>query len=220
MSAKVIVVGMYTNTQQFGNGAMIVNTTSHSDTDWQSDLSPFKIGPCDLYDGHVAYNMENAWQYSKLYAVHARPDGTPSEDYWRWAKLGWTDPIARRYPMGKGAKPKCAVWEGEYLDYIDARKRIYAPLYAEAVLKTDGWHKLKKLYETEKVLVLRDYDGYEHERLSMTLSQVLNNPARKMGHAFILKMLLTGDFALTELKMRSAKKEDVDDPTESGLEPS
>ncbi len=204
MSARVHVVGMYTDTKQFGKAA-VVNTTSGAENDWQRDLSPFHLGPCDLYGEHTAYNMENAWQYSKLYAVHAHPDGTPSEDYWRWAKLGWADPIARRYPMGKGAKPKCAVWEGEFLGYIEARKRIYAPLYAEAVLKTDGWRKLKEIYENEQTLVLRDYDAYEYDKKGMTLSQVLNLPSKKMGHAFVLAMLLTGDFALTELKMRSAK---------------
>lgn len=201
MSAKIHVIGMYTDTKQFGNAA-VVNTTSGSEKDWQRDLSPFHLGPIDLYGEHTAYNLENAWQFSKLYAVHASPDGTPSETYWRWAKIGWTDPIARRYPMGKGAKPKCAVWEGEYLGYIDARKRIYAPLYAEAVIKTDGWKRLKEIYENEKTLILRDYDAYEYEKLGMNLSQVLNLPSKKMGHAFVLAMLLTGDFALTELKAR------------------
>lgn len=28
-------------------------------------LSPFFLGPVALYDGHVAKNVENAWQYSK-----------------------------------------------------------------------------------------------------------------------------------------------------------
>jgi hypothetical protein len=204
MSAKIHVVGMFTDTKQFDK-AVIVNTTSAADKDWQTDLSPFYLGPCNLYGDHKARRMENAWQYTKLYACLARPDGSPSEDYWRWAKVGWEDSIARRYPMGKGAKPQCAIWEGERLGYIDARKRIYAPLYAEAVTRTKGWQHLKEIYENEKVLVLRDYDGYEYDKKGMTLSQVLNLPSKKMGHAFVLAMLLTGDFALTELKMRSSK---------------
>jgi hypothetical protein len=35
--------------------------------------------------------------------------------------------------MGRGAKPEYSLWDGERLDYIEARKRIYAPLYARAV---------------------------------------------------------------------------------------
>lgn len=29
-------------------------------------LSPFFLGPVSLYDGHVAKNVENAWQYAKV----------------------------------------------------------------------------------------------------------------------------------------------------------
>lgn len=203
MSAKIHVVGMYTDTKQFGAGAAVINTTSGSEKDWQRDLSPFHLGPIDLYGEYTAYNLENAWQFSKLYAVHSNVDGSPSEDYWRWAKMGWVDIIARRYPMGKGAKPICAIWEEERLDYIAARKRIYAPLYAEAVVKTNGWKRLKEIYENEKVLVLRDFDAYEHEKLGLNYSQVLNLPSKKMGHAFVLAMLLTQDFALSELKCRA-----------------
>jgi hypothetical protein len=30
-------------------------------------VSPFLLGPCPFYGGHVATNAENAWQYAKLY---------------------------------------------------------------------------------------------------------------------------------------------------------
>jgi len=44
------------------NGGILVNTTSHSNADWSSGLSPFKIGPVPLYDGRQARVMENGWR--------------------------------------------------------------------------------------------------------------------------------------------------------------
>lgn len=189
---------MYTKVDATGVG---VNTTSKG-VSWETDLSPFSLGPCPLYEGRVALNMENAWQFSKLYAVHASPGGDPLSSHFDWAEAGFTNPAPQRYPMGRGARPLCSLWEGKKYGYIEARKRIYAPLYAEAVQKTAGWKKLRELYESASLIVLRDYDGYDHEKLGMTLTQVLNNPAKKMGHAFVLKMLLTNDPALNQIYLR------------------
>jgi hypothetical protein len=145
--------------------------------------------------------MENAWQYAKVYEDNAIA-GNPTKRYWTWARLGWANPRAVRYPMGKGARPLYSYWDGQKLGYIDARKQIYGPLYGEAVQQTAGWKTLQNLYQTTSHLILRDYDGHDHDALGLTLTQVLNNPRRKMGHAFVLKMLLTNDPALQQMNMR------------------
>ena len=199
MPATIRIVNMYTKTSDCGG--IVVNTTSKAADDWQRDLSPFHLGPCDLYDGHESQNMENAWQYSKVYAKHAE-DRKPTEEYWEWAKEGWDNPRAVRYPMGRGARPLYSLWQGEELGYIDARKKIYAPLYAEAVQRTQGWNRLKGLYENEKLIVLRDYDGYYYASRNETLTDVLNNPSKKMGHAFVLAMLLHEDDSLSQVDLR------------------
>ena len=110
--------------------------------------------------------------------------------------------------MGKGAIPLYSYWDGEHLNYIQARKRIYGPLYANAVLGTSAWNQLYQTYLSNSTAlmhavthyqtietVLRDYDGYNTDD---SLTTVLNNPYKKMGHAFVLKMLLTKDEALFE----------------------
>lgn len=199
MPAQVCVLGMYSKVEKQSN-TTVVNTTSKA-ADWQRDLSPFHLGPCPLYGGHVARRMENAWQYSKVYAVHAGAGGAPNAAYWAWAKAGWAAPKPVRYPMGRGARPLYSLWAGTRLGYIAARKAIYAPLYARAVQGTAGWAHLVQLYQTRHTLVLRDYDGYDHTALGLTLRQVLNSPARKMGHAFVLAMLLTRDPALEEITL-------------------
>ena len=167
-----------------------VNTTSRSNT-WSHELSPFALGPIPLYGYYVAKNMENAWQYAKVYAQHVGPDGLPNEHYWPWATAGWSSSRADRYPMGKGAKPEYSWWDGAKLTYVEARKKIYAPLYAGAVVKTAAFQKLKGMAD-EGDVVLWDFDGYDHRALGMTLRDVINDPMRKCGHAFVLAMLLEG----------------------------
>jgi len=147
--------------------------------------------------------MENAWQFAKVYAVHLDRDDQPTDAYWEWAQAGWANQRAERYPMGKGAVPRYSLWDGEHLDYIEARKKIYGPLYIQAVQRTAGWQHLLELYESSTELYLRDWDGWSMERHNMaTLTDVLNNPFRKMGHAFVLKMLLESDPALGQLELR------------------
>lgn len=172
----------------------VVDTTSHS-TNWSKGLSPFFLGPIELYGDYTAQSVENAYQYCKCYEVHSTV-GEPTPAYFEWAKKGWGDTKPKRYPMGRGAKPLYSLWDGEKLGYIQARKRIYCQLYSAAVEDTDAYRQLQAVYDECRragtKLYLRDYDGYDHRKLGLTLDQVLNNPNKKMGHAFVLLMLLTG----------------------------
>lgn len=170
-------------------GAVVIDTTSRA-TGWSRGLSPFFLGPAPLYDGHVARKVENGWQYSKLYAEHADAQANPTEAYWAWARAGWANSRAIRYPMGKGRIPICSLWEGRRLDYIEARKQIYIPLYWKAVCKSPAWLKLVEQARSAPLLVLRSFDVYDHRRLEMILADVVCNQDRKMGHAFVLAMML------------------------------
>ncbi len=173
-------------------GTQVVWTVSHAKDDWQRELSPFFLGPVALYDGLESVCMENAWQYAKCYAEHADAEGNPTEAYWEWARKGWSKP-AVRYPMGKGAKPLYLLWHGEHLSYVEARRRVYWPLYRDAVKRTGGFARLKALHAAGPV-VLFDFDGYDHERMGLTLHQVSHHTSKPMGHAFVLKaMLMYGD---------------------------
>lgn len=170
---------------------MVINTTSRS-TNWSKGLSPFFLGPVVLYDDFVAQNVENAWQFSKVYSQHIDQDGNPSEEYWKWACAGWADSFAHRYPMGRGVKPEYSWWDGKKLDYITARKEIYVPLYSAVVQKSEAFAQLKKEYEiaTElgRDLYLRDFDAYD--RGTKSWEEIMSDPSKKMGHAFVLAMLL------------------------------
>jgi len=169
----------------------IVNTTSSAKGCWSMLLSPFYLGPVYLYGGYSACKMESAWQYSKVYSSYMDAEGNPTPAYFEWAMEGWKSKIAVRYPMGKEAKPEYIWWDGEKLDYVAARKKVYAPLYIKCVVPKISFTKLKEMRDSNTDIVLWDFDGYDYISLGMTLRDVLNDPNRKMGHAFILAILLT-----------------------------
>lgn len=166
-----------------------INTTSRSVT-WSKGLSPFFVGPVDLYCDETAWNVENAWQFSKVYQKHIGADGNPSAEYFEWARSGWRDKKAHRYPMGKGAIPLFSWWDGKKFSYIEARKHIYIPLYAKAVSQTSAFEQLKEIYLANGKVTLWDFDGYDHVQHGKSYTDVINDPDKKCGHAFVLAMLL------------------------------
>lgn len=127
--------------------AVKINTTSTSKYEWKA-FSPFFLGPIDVEvkKGQIKRSLvfENAWQYLKRYEIH-----TDSE-YEKWQNLGFANPRAVRYPMGRGAKPLYSMWKGERLSYIDARKQIYAPLYAKLVEETSSTSSLLERYISQE----------------------------------------------------------------------
>lgn len=162
-----------------------INTTS-SGIEFKA-LSPFFLGPVPLYQEYKSWNMENAWQFSKVYQQHVDKWNNPTKEYFNWAMKGWADKFAHRYPMGKSTRPLYSYWNGNQLDYIQARKQIYIPLYSLAVKRTEAWNNLLDLVRKGNEIILFDYDGYSDYD---SLEEVENNPKRKMGHAFVLAKLL------------------------------
>ncbi len=171
--------------------AVVINTTSRS-FDWSKGLSPFFCGPIDLYNGYKSHNVENAWQYSKVYYNHIDEDDNPTADYFAWAQTGWNKIKADRYPMGKGVKPLFSYWNGEKLSYVEARKKIYIPLYAKAVKKTFAFKKLQEAYKTNENIYLRDFDAHNLTPGTFNYWDLWNNPDIKVGHGYVLAMLLEG----------------------------
>jgi hypothetical protein len=169
----------------------IINTTSRSNT-WSRGLSPFVLGPVKLYGEYTAKNVENGWQYSKVYMQHTNYKLDPSPAYFKWAKAGWDKQYADRYPMGHGVKPLYSYWDGEKLTYVEARKRIYIPLYSTAARNTDAFKKLKQIYESEKDIWLWDFDAYNLTPGTFKYQDLIDNENSKLGHAYVLAMMLEG----------------------------
>ncbi len=173
-------------------GGVEVDVTSNSGL-WK-DLSPFLLNATK----YGSVNFENLWQFSKVYKQHwNEADKCPIPGWYAWRDSGYFMSRAIRYPMGKGVKPVCSWWDGRALTYVEARKAVYAPIYAELVCQTQGYKVLcslhESLYDDRVPLVLRDYDAYDHLAMNRTLRDVINDPDRKCGHGFVLAMMLVGE---------------------------
>ena len=174
-------------------GVKVVNTTSKSLTDWQVELSPFYLGPCTTPDGASAKRFENLWQFSKVYPQHVDAAGEPNQSWLDWRAQGFADDRAHRYPMGKGKKPLYSWWGGQKLGYIDARKSIYVPFYAQLVTATAAYQKLLTMRDSQPI-ALFDFDAYDYVGLGIPFDVALNNPKRILGHGMVLCALLRGEY--------------------------
>jgi len=187
-------------------------TSGNQDEVMNHGLSPFFLGPVECYDGHVSQTFERAWQCAKVYPWMVDANGNPDGRYftWRdemWAKKDFSSKIEIRFPAGRENVRKClyAWWkvDGEFkrLGYVAARKAIYMALYAKAVVKTEAYRRLVELRDAGKNLMLIDFDGYNpyHPHYGFgsddavrTYNDVIHCPLLKMGHGFVLAMLLEG----------------------------
>lgn len=165
---------------------LTINTTTGSKT-WSRHLSPMLLS-----SEPISKNMENLWQFSKVYKEYTDINGDPSNEYYKWRDKGFSDNWAHRYPMGKNKIPEYSFWDNKKFNYIEARENIYIPYYIKSVKNTIAYSKLLEEYKNNDNIALWDYDGYNHDSLKMSLQDVINNPNKKMGHAFVLKMLLIG----------------------------
>ena len=84
-------------------------------------------------------------------------------------------------------------WNQKKLNYIEARKEIYIPLYKQ-IVKTQAFKYLKMEYnkcvENNEILYLEDFDGYDHKQINKSYYDVIHDHKKKMGHAFVLGMIL------------------------------
>lgn len=186
----MLFVEAYKHRNDLPDDSIVIDTTSRSGT-WTRGLSPFIIEGGYLYDKYYAKSVENAWQASKVYSQFVDDNNDPTIEYFKWAENIWNSTYAYRYPMGRDAKPLYSYWNGQKFGYVEARKKIYIPLYSRGVIKTDAFNKLLDIYRTtDKDIYLVDFDGYNHKKIGMSLADVANSPTKKMGHAFVIYDLL------------------------------
>jgi hypothetical protein len=172
--------------------SIVINVTSYSDS-FGRMLSPFNVGPVNLYDEHWAHNIENGYQFAKLYSQYANEKGEPNENYWKWAKNGWENKKPIKYPLGAWNVCLHHWWKGRKLNRLEAQNEIFLPLYKEAVVQTKEFQVLKDLYEsTDKNIVLLDFEGYDYNFLEIPLKDVFTHPDYPVGQGFALLGLLEG----------------------------
>jgi len=169
-----------------------LDVTSRS-SNWGQLFSPFNVGPVELYDGYTAFNIENAFQFSRVYAEYSTVYGEPAKHYWEWAQNGWKNHKPIKYPMGAWNKHLYHWWCHKKISDLEAQNQIFLPLYKKAIIKTSAFQRLKEMFETSKKdIYLVDFEGYNHRFLEQTWDNVINNPDRPVGQAFALCMILEG----------------------------
>lgn len=184
MTEQVIVRNFWEPTPE---GYTVVNVTSRSKDDWSRALSPFLIGPV-LINGCTARNVENAWQYSKVYPVHLDEEGNIKDEYYQWREVGYEATGANRYPFGKKQVPVFSLVDGKRYAYLEAKEKVYIPLYSNAVREIESFKILEQLVSEGMKLCLLDFDAYDHT--GKTKKEIIDHPTRKFGHGFCLKWLL------------------------------
>ena len=187
---KVVHINTKVENIQETKKPLVVNCTSRSPDDFKQ-LSPFYAGPCELEDGRVAHNVENGWQFSKVFPNHIGSCGNIDKaGYKAWSKNGMLATHASRYPFGKGVGAIFSILNKNRLNYVQARQSIYMPLYIQAVRNTPEFKQLKKAYKKDQEIIILDFDAYKHYEDNMSWSDVIHRTDRKMGHGFVLAMML------------------------------
>lgn len=192
MSAKIWVLPFWDKDRP-DKSYIEINATTKS-KNWSKGLSPMYVGMI-FSDNGIAKNMENFWQYAKVYKNQVDDNNNPTCEYFNWKNIGYNKEWADRYPAGKGAVPLYTWYCGQKLGYIEARKALYLKYYEEGILKTDAFKKLKEAWlqckKDDTDLVLLDFDAYNHRKLDYTWDDILHDEKRKMGHAFVLAKILS-----------------------------
>lgn len=196
----------------------------------KEELSPYVL------TNERGEKLENIWQFSKVYArvgaqkIHLsnkHPNSRiiwehPEEQhideennellpaYWAWREKGICNPYAVRYPNGFEGRHMClySYWEGEKLNYIQARKKIYCGEYARLAPPTAAFQDLyRALHEEDENLLLIEVDGPDptltyppYDQISLkdpcmimnehNIRLLVNDERKPFGHGFVLAALL------------------------------
>jgi len=167
-----------------------IDVTSHSESLLFKQLSPFVLGYVQVDSGLWSLNLENAWQYSKVFAEHLDEQGEPSDEWFAFRDEGFARKNAVHFPMGRGAKHKYAYYNGEKLGAFDARVKMFIPWYLELAKETEAWSWLEAEYRAGKRILLRDFGAIDNIEHRKTFDQCLADPHTKLCHGYILASAL------------------------------
>jgi hypothetical protein len=188
--------------------AEALNCTTTS-TSWTRAFSPDVLGPVYLFGDEYACNLGNAWRYLKTYKSFYKVTSEElidesgetvaedsfflkEEEYLRWAREGWrnenfSNPSQNDEVLGW-------YWNGEVVsDKIDARIKIFIPLYARLVHRLPEYYRLVEMYN-EGSIYLRDHKGSPYTTLD---SLITDSP--KFGCAQVLALMLNGAVKVSTL---------------------
>lgn len=194
-----------------------INATSGNRT-WKG-LSPMLLGPFQVIErrfptrdypdgvhpGFVALNqelqvgratnLENWWQYSKLYDVDGPYDLSqgvlPRSFLLRRAQgMGDPKPHRRAMPKAKGT-PVASYFDARVFQYVPSRK-FYCTVYEDLVQRTPEYQNLQQRVANGENLLVIGYDGYDLPITNEAVNLAYHDPSRPFGHELVLFAILNG----------------------------
>lgn len=194
MSGKVYIASMNMRGSwaECPPNAIKVNVTSAQakNSNNRRDFSPMTF----LEHGYEGYaNFESFWQAGKVFE-----DIDPKKVDKFWKGVNETTGPKRRYPNSKGKKVLYAVFDGEKMDYITSRKKVYVPRYFELVKNKEMSLYWKNQVRLGKDIAIYDFDGPRSETgepicLEITeelLREKIEDTRFPFGHGYIIAAYL------------------------------
>jgi hypothetical protein len=112
------------------------------------------------------------WSHPAETHVKETENGWEIQDaYWDWREKGMSCEYPIRYPVGYSASARASCLfsleneEGDPLDYVEARKKIYLKNYVKLVRKEKKFTELKERLEEGENLLILEVDGPRQESL-------------------------------------------------------
>lgn len=156
-----------------------------------SCLSPMKLGPIKE-KGLVSENLENFWQFSKVWKEDLDEEGNIKDEFYKRRKKAFSDKKATRHVPGKkGQYCEFVLWGEERLDFYEAKKKIYCKLYEKYATKTSAFKELLGMIEEGYNIQILGYDGRDIKDIStFPYEKELRNKEYIFGHEIVLAYLL------------------------------
>lgn len=168
-------------------------------------------------------NPKIVWEWPSQ--THIDENSNFTEDFWKWRLTGKNNQEPVRNPVGWKHLKNC-LFSLEHdepisennpkLGYIDSRKKIYLPIYMEAVIREpEFWELYSRLQQGENLLI-QEVDGPHQESLNYyqnkygvednfivqdsvqanerNLAILLNDEKHPFGHGYCLAWSLMQDY--------------------------
>jgi hypothetical protein len=165
------------------------------------------------------YSNTVIWSHNK--EIHLDKDGNTTEEYLKWRLKGMHCKHPVRYPVGFNYRSMCkfALQENDdgtinntKLNYIEARKAIYLPVYCNLVRMEALFHELQARLNSGENLLIIEVDGPHQESMDYyknmykvednfiendtmlvndrNIDIMLNDDKHAFGHGYCLAMAL------------------------------
>lgn len=160
-------------------------------------LHPSKVGPVFAYDGTEASSLLSLLHHAQVFTPHLAPDGSVKPEYYTWAKRYWgMQRLNNPTEFKTLPASEFFLWDGEKLDIVGIRTKVYIPQYMNAVRNLKSWLVLKNQYEIRGTLTFFDHDLKPNKT---SLAGLISDPTVIFHHGHVLAMMLMyGDKAKFE----------------------